>query len=100
MMNIILINVAELEPVICTPCTHNLYQPLCGSDGRTYANWMCLRHQACKQRKNIQVINPGPCGVGFLKGPYKQTANFFTGTSKQWSVLIQIFFKRWGRVLT
>lgn len=38
------------------------YQPVCGSDGRTYSNVVYLDVTACVSGKNLNVVSKGDCG--------------------------------------
>nr|XP_042908817.1 agrin-like [Parasteatoda tepidariorum] len=44
-------------------CSEDI-RPVCGSDGKTYANECALRVEACKFRKNIRVVYSGECSTG------------------------------------
>ena len=41
-------------------CTAD-YKPICGSNGKTYANLCVMRAEACLQKKEITVAQEGEC---------------------------------------
>ena len=43
-----------------TKCTR-IYQPVCGSDGKTYNSECLLEREKCVKRLFIQVARTGPC---------------------------------------
>ena len=43
---------------LCSPES----DPVCGSDGRTYANLCLLKYENCKQNRAITIIRKGFCG--------------------------------------
>ncbi len=45
----------------CPKCSRAVWNPVCGSDYRTYSNGECLRSLACRRRRNIAVEHYGPC---------------------------------------
>ena len=47
---------------VCPLCTDN-YKPVCGSDGKTYANECLLRSMACKEKKNTKIVKEKACGT-------------------------------------
>ena len=44
-------------------CTAD-YSPVCGSDGKTYANQCILKAEACLQKTTITVTKAGKCLEG------------------------------------
>ena len=41
-------------------CTQN-YDPVCGTDGKTYSNKCSMQLEACTQKKNVSVAHNGKC---------------------------------------
>ncbi|BFZ04378.1 hypothetical protein BsWGS_07417 [Bradybaena similaris] len=53
-----------VEPQATTPCNQIctfIYQPVCGSDGKTYANECVYRSLACLDGVAATVVHEGPC---------------------------------------
>ncbi|CAG0885742.1 unnamed protein product [Darwinula stevensoni] len=44
----------------CPPC-HGEWDPLCGSDGKTYYNGQCMRSISCRRGRDVGVLHFGPC---------------------------------------
>ena len=42
------------------------YTPVCGSNGKTYANQCIMKVEACLQKKTITVIKQGKCLEGIM----------------------------------
>ncbi|XP_065052551.1 uncharacterized protein LOC135681853 isoform X4 [Rhopilema esculentum] len=48
-------------PFVCdTKCETN-YEPVCGSDGKTYANECVLRTESCFSKRVIEILKSGKC---------------------------------------
>lgn len=45
----------------CTSSCHDIYKPVCGSDGKSYLNECFLRRHACATEKQISVKYSGLC---------------------------------------
>lgn len=55
--------VKNQEPVCeCQQVCQGRYDPVCGSDNRTYGNPCELDSMACVLRREIRVKHKGPCG--------------------------------------
>ena len=50
-------------PIVCT----KEYDPVCGSDGRTFPNPCVVKYESCLKQKNISIIHYGHCGKMCLK---------------------------------
>lgn len=46
----------------CQSICSKLYKPICGTDGKTYANECQMKSSSCKQKKTIDVLQQGSCG--------------------------------------
>lgn len=47
---------------VCPMCFKN-YEPVCGSDGHSYANQCFMERNSCILKKHIEVIKQGVCGT-------------------------------------
>jgi coxsackievirus/adenovirus receptor len=45
-------------PIVCT----KEYDPVCGSDGRTFPNPCVVKYESCLRQKNITIVHYGHCG--------------------------------------
>ena len=45
-------------PVVCT----KEYDPVCGSDGRTFPNPCVVKYESCLKQRNITIVHYGHCG--------------------------------------
>ena len=45
-------------PIVCT----KEYDPVCGSDGRTFPNPCVVKYESCLKQKNITIVHYGHCG--------------------------------------
>ncbi|XP_045105649.1 turripeptide Lol9.1-like [Portunus trituberculatus] len=59
---LVVVMVEARQPRFLCP---NEYEPVCGSDGKTYAN-SCLLwgEKHYKNKLSLEVVYEGPCGVG------------------------------------
>jgi hypothetical protein len=69
-----------LEKYCFRPCPM-IYQPLCGSDGKTYSNKCEFEVADCLSDEGIKKIHDGECskvdrGMNFLFGQQINTINF------------------------
>ncbi|XP_071536162.1 ovomucoid-like [Panulirus ornatus] len=48
----------------CPRFCPEIYDPVCGSDGKTYSNSCELEVASCKQGGGIYEVHPGPCPTG------------------------------------
>ena len=49
---------------VCLPCPdENVYSPICGSDGRTYASECSMNVENCKMKKRVSIARTGSCGM-------------------------------------
>ena len=46
---------------VCPVCDDQ-YSPVCGSDGKTYANECLMKSESCKMKKNIKLTKQSACG--------------------------------------
>ena len=46
----------------CTLMCQRIYDPVCGSDGRTYTNTCELEAEACVRKSSLQLAYKGTCG--------------------------------------
>lgn len=67
-------------PIVCT----KEYDPVCGSDGRTFPNPCVVKYESCLKQKNITIVHYGHCGkrlnwwdqgLGFTINPNHWTYN-------------------------
>lgn len=49
---------------VCSEFCGEDYAPVCGSDGRTYANECLLRRQACRTMPGLRIVFRGRCDQG------------------------------------
>ena len=47
---------------VCPVCRDNVYTPICGTDGMTYANLCWMKLAGCKAKKDIGVLKKEACG--------------------------------------
>lgn len=52
----------------CNIACFKIYDPVCGTDGKTYANKCVMKSEACVQKKDVKVDYKGECEEGeYLK---------------------------------
>ena len=55
----------ERRPVCrCNEMCSMDFNPVCGSDGKTYSNECVMRQEACRARRELRVIYRGKCSSG------------------------------------
>jgi len=47
---------------VCPSCIGDLHEPVCGSDGKSYASRCYLHKASCQSEKSIVVVKKEPCG--------------------------------------
>lgn len=53
---------------MCPVCPYTeIYKPVCGSNGRTYATSCLLQQASCNQKKDIRVAKDNSCGMFVLQ---------------------------------
>ncbi|KAH9102143.1 hypothetical protein AeMF1_021219 [Aphanomyces euteiches] len=45
----------------CIQSCHEIYQPVCGSDGQTYSNECSLKRESCLKGVKVEMKSPGRC---------------------------------------
>ena len=59
---------AKRQPVCrCSNVCPNVFSPVCGSDGKSYASECALQAEACRQRKSIRTLYDGECISGKIQ---------------------------------
>ena len=49
---------------MCPLClTDQLYSPVCGNDGRTYATKCRMMEESCETKRDITAAKEEPCGM-------------------------------------
>ena len=62
---------------VCPTCVDDLYEPVCGSDGRSYASVCALSRIACVENKsNLQVAKNTACGKFTFLNSSKDKSKF------------------------
>lgn len=57
----------ERRPVCrCSEVCTMDFNPVCGSDGKTYANECVMRQESCRSRRDLRIIYRGKCSSGKL----------------------------------
>ena len=76
---------------VCPTC-EDVYIPVCGTDGLSYASNCYLRQAACRINQNIGVASEGACGSCFTFTQILYINSFFILILAPESVVIYIKF--------
>ena len=49
---------------VCPQNCPDVNEPVCASNGQTYANECEMRHRACSDSQELEVMQPGECEEG------------------------------------
>lgn len=47
---------------VCRTCEGTVYEPICASNGKTYANDCYMMEEACHAKRNTNILKRATCG--------------------------------------
>lgn len=51
---------------VCRTCEGTVYEPICASNGKTYANDCYMTEEACHAKRNTNILKRATCGETLL----------------------------------